>query len=79
MGVGLTLTAANTVFFLDVPWNWAKYSQACDRAHRIGQNDKVTVVNLVTKNTIDEKIYGCLQRKGNAVDELYMEMGLKSS
>ena len=63
MGVGLTLTAANTVFFLDVPWNWAKYSQACDRAHRIGQNDKVTVVNLVTKNTIDEKIQQIIEEK----------------
>lgn len=63
MGVGLTLTAASTVFFLDVPWNWAKYSQACDRAHRIGQKDKVTIVNLVTKNTIDEKIQQIIEEK----------------
>lgn len=32
---------------------------------------------LQAKDTIDKKIYNCLQRKGNAVDELYMEMGMK--
>ena len=38
---------------------------------------KCTYIILQGKGTIDEKIYNCLQRKGNAVDELYMEMGLK--
>lgn len=62
-GTGLTLTAADTVFFLDEPWNSARKSQAEDRSHRIGQKSTVNIVTLVTKNTIDEKIHQIVEEK----------------
>ena len=62
-GTGLTLTAADTVFFLDEPWTYAKFAQACDRTHRIGQLNTVTIVSLITKGTIDEKIHDIVINK----------------
>lgn len=62
-GTGLTLTAADTVIFLDEPWTYAKFAQACDRAHRIGQSNTVTIVSLITKGTIDEKIHDIVINK----------------
>ena len=53
MGTGLTLTAGSTVIFLDSPWNRANKEQAEDRAHRIGQTKKVTVLKLINKGTIE--------------------------
>lgn len=63
LGTGVTLTAANTVIFLDEPFNSAKFEQACDRAHRIGQKSTVTIISLITKNTIDEKIHQIVEEK----------------
>lgn len=64
MGTGLTLTAASTVIFVDEPWNKALYEQAVDRAHRIGQSNNITIYNLITKDTIDEKIHQLVYKKG---------------
>lgn len=64
MGTGLTLTAGTTIIFLDEPWNKALYDQAVDRAHRIGQKNNITVYNLLTKNTIDERIHNIVYKKG---------------
>lgn len=55
-GAGLNLTAADTVIHCDPWWNPAVEDQATDRAHRIGQNKAVTVVRLIAKGTIEEKI-----------------------
>ncbi len=55
------------------------YTIGRDRIHRIGQNNKCTYIVLQANNTIEEKIYNCVQRKGNAVDELYFEMGLRNA
>ncbi len=55
-GTGLNLTAADYVLHLDPWWNPATEDQATDRAHRIGQDKKVTVYRLVTTNTIEEQI-----------------------
>src|SRR5690606_30522060 len=55
-GTGLNLTAADTVFLLDPWWNPAVEDQAADRAHRIGQQRQVTVVRLVARGTIEEKV-----------------------
>ncbi len=63
MGVGFTLTAADIVIMIDQPWTWAVYSQAVDRAHRIGAKNTVTVINLITKNTIDERINDIVMNK----------------
>lgn len=60
-GLGLTLTGADTVIFLDHDWNPMKDLQAMDRAHRIGQKKVVNVYRLITKDTLEEKIMG-LQR-----------------
>jgi SNF2 family DNA or RNA helicase len=55
-GVGLNLTAADTVIHYDPWWNPAVEDQATDRAHRIGQTKKVFVHRLVTLRTIEEKM-----------------------
>ena len=57
MGTGLTLTAGTVVIFVDEPWNKALYDQAVDRCHRIGQKNNITIYNLLTKGTIDERIH----------------------
>lgn len=60
-GLGLTLTGADTVIFVEHDWNPMKDMQAMDRAHRLGQKKVVNVYRLITKNTLEEKIMG-LQR-----------------
>jgi SNF2 family DNA or RNA helicase len=52
-GEGITLTAANTVVFLDRTWNPSKNRQAEDRLHRIGQQNSVHVIDIVAKDTVD--------------------------
>jgi SNF2 family DNA or RNA helicase len=70
MGTGLTLTAAETVIFLDKPWNPANTEQAEDRAHRIGTTGTVNIITLVAKDTIDERIEEILAEKGDIFDAL---------
>jgi SNF2 family DNA or RNA helicase len=70
MGTGLTLTAGTVVVFMDHPWTRAAYDQAVDRCHRIGQNSNLTIYNLLCKNTIDERIWEIVQRKGAISDAL---------
>lgn len=70
MGTGLTLTAGTVLIFIDHPWNRALYDQAVDRCHRIGQNNNITIYNLLTKNTIDERIWELVQRKGLISDAI---------
>jgi TATA-binding protein-associated factor len=55
-GLGLNLTGADTVIFIEHDWNPQKDLQAMDRAHRIGQKKVVNVYRLITKRTIEEKI-----------------------
>lgn len=55
-GTGLNLTAADYVIHLDPWWNPAVEDQASDRAHRIGQQNPVTVYRLVTENSVEDKI-----------------------
>lgn len=55
-GLGINLTAADTVVFYDNDWNPSNDAQAMDRAHRLGQTRQVTVYRLITKGTIDERI-----------------------
>lgn len=57
-GLGLTLTGADTVIFVEHDWNPMKDLQAMDRAHRIGQKKVVSVYRLITKGTLEEKIMG---------------------
>lgn len=57
-GLGLNLTGADTVIFLEHDWNPTKDLQAMDRAHRIGQKRTVNVYRLITRGTLEEKIMG---------------------
>ncbi|KAF2455864.1 SNF2 family DNA-dependent ATPase domain-containing protein [Lineolata rhizophorae] len=60
-GLGLNLTGADTVIFVEHDWNPQKDMQAMDRAHRIGQRKVVNVYRIVTRGTLEEKILN-LQR-----------------
>jgi superfamily II DNA or RNA helicase len=62
-GVGLNLTAADTVIHLDPWWNPAVEAQATDRAHRIGQKKVVTSYKLITRGTVEEKIIALQEEK----------------
>ena len=55
-GLGINLTAADTVIFYDSDWNPTIDSQAMDRSHRLGQTRQVTVYRLITRGTIEERI-----------------------
>ncbi|KAJ2395907.1 TATA-binding protein-associated factor mot1, partial [Coemansia sp. RSA 2531] len=57
-GLGLNLTGADTVIFVEHDYNPAMDVQAMDRAHRLGQTRVVNVYRLITRNTLEEKIMG---------------------
>ena len=67
-GVGLNLSAADTVIHFDPWWNPAVEAQATDRAHRIGQTRVVTSYKLIARNTVEEKILSLQQRKRDIID-----------
>ena len=62
-GYGLTLTCSHTVVYYSNDYSLEVRMQSEDRAHRIGQEDKVTYVDLMTEGTIDEKIVNSLNNK----------------
>lgn len=63
MGTGLTLTVATTAVFVDEPFTWANYEQASDRIYRIGQKKNVTIISLIAKDTIDERVHRIMLKK----------------
>ena len=69
-GVGLNLTAADTVIHYDPWWNPAAENQATDRAHRIGQTKAVFVYKLVVSGSVEEKIIALQERKKGLVAAL---------
>src|SRR5690606_12008559 len=69
-GLGLNLTKADYVFILDPWWNPAVEAQAIDRAHRIGQENKVFTYKFISKNTVEEKILKLQQSKKKLASEL---------
>ena len=62
-GVGITLTAASDVAFVELPWRPADLDQAEDRCHRIGQEDSVTCWYLLAERTVEEDISAVLDAK----------------
>jgi SNF2 family DNA or RNA helicase len=66
-GVGITLTAASNVAFLEMGWTPATHDQAEDRVHRIGQHNAVTAWYLLAADTIDERIAAVVERKRRLV------------
>ncbi|KAF8744257.1 chromatin remodeling protein, partial [Rhizoctonia solani] len=69
-GLGLTLTGADTVIFVEHDWNPMKDLQAMDRAHRLGQKKVVNVYRLITKGTLEEKIMGLQRFKLNIANSV---------
>jgi superfamily II DNA or RNA helicase len=67
-GVGLNLTAADTVIHYDPWWNPAAEAQASDRAHRIGQDKPVFVFRLITASTVEERIEELKARKAELAE-----------
>ncbi len=70
-GTGLNLTAADTVIHYDPWWNPAVEAQATDRAHRIGQKNKVFVYKMIVSGTVEEKINALQQKKKALADALF--------
>jgi len=62
-GTGLNLTGADVVIHYDPWWNLAAQNQATDRAHRIGQQNQVTVYRIIVKDTIEERILAMQEAK----------------
>lgn len=69
-GLGLNLTGADTVIFVEHDWNPMKDLQAMDRAHRIGQKKVVNVYRLITRGTLEEKIMGLQKFKINIANTI---------
>ncbi|HII4322068.1 TPA: DEAD/DEAH box helicase [Enterobacter cloacae] len=72
-GVGLNLTAADTVIHYDPWWNPATENQATDRAHRIGQDKTVFVYKLVVAGSIEEKIVALQEKKASLANGILFE------
>jgi SNF2 family DNA or RNA helicase len=81
-GTGLTLTSASYMIFIDTPWTDAAFEQACDRIYRIGTTKPVTIYNLITSDTIDERVNEIVNDKGALadyiIDDTITESGLNS-
>ncbi len=69
-GYGITLTGASTVIYYSNNFDAEKRNQSEDRAHRIGQTKTVTYVDLVARDTVDEKILEALSKKKSLSDEI---------
>jgi SNF2 family DNA or RNA helicase len=71
-GVGITLTAASVVVFLQRPWSYVEASQAEDRCHRIGSeiHDSIEIIDIVARRTVDSRVREVLRTKAGALAEL---------
>ena len=68
MGTSHTLTGADTVIFLDEPWNRGTKEQCEDRAYRIGTKTSINIITFICKDTIDERINQIVEQKGEWAD-----------
>lgn len=69
-GVGLNLTSADMVIHVDPWWNPMVERQAADRAHRLGQENRVMVYKLITRGTVEEKMLKLQKKKQNVFDNI---------
>ena len=69
-GTGLNLIGADMVIHYDPWWNISAENQATDRTYRIGQKKNVQVYKLITKNSIEEKIYNLQKQKAKLADDM---------
>jgi SNF2 family DNA or RNA helicase len=72
-GYGITLTAANTVIYYSNNYDLEKRLQSEDRAHRIGQKNIVTYIDLIAEKTVDERIVKALRNKIDIANEIMGE------
>jgi len=72
-GTGLNLTGADVVVHFDPWWNPAAEAQATDRAHRIGQEKKVTVYKFITSGTVEERVLGLQKEKRKLLEQVFEE------
>ena len=72
-GTGLNLTGADVVIHYDPWWNLSSQNQATDRAYRIGQKNKVQVFQMITKNSIEEKIKALQDKKIGLTESVLQE------
>jgi len=71
-GTGLNLQAADCVINVELPWNPARLNQRVGRVHRLGQKSRcINVVNLIAKNSLEEKIMAGLQLKTDLFQEVF--------
>ena len=70
-GLGVNLTAADTVIFYDIDWNPTMDAQATDRVHRIGQSKPVAVYRLITSATVEERILKRAKQKQTVQSTVY--------
>ena len=80
-GTGIDLYAASYLIFIDTPWTEGVFTQCSDRIYRIGTSKNVFIYNLITKDTIDERVWDIVQTKGAisdyVVDDKLTESGYK--
>ena len=74
-GVGLNLTAADTIFIYDPWWNKTVENQAIDRAYRLGQDNTVFAYKMILKDTIEEKILTLQKAKSLLIENLISDEG----
>lgn len=81
-GTGLTLTAATHMIFLDTPFTNASFEQACDRIYRIGTTEPVFIYNLITTDTVDERVKEIVEDKAAlsdfVIDDIITQKSLNS-
>jgi SNF2 family DNA or RNA helicase len=77
LGKGQTFVNCNYNIYYSLSFSYEEFKQSQDRIHRDGQINKCTYIVLQGKDTIDENIYRCLKNKKSAVDELYINLGMK--
>lgn len=71
-GIGITLTAASAVVFLQRPWSFVQATQAEDRQHRLGseRHESIDVIDIVAKDTVDSRVRSVLRDKSGALSAL---------
>jgi SNF2 family DNA or RNA helicase len=74
-GLGITLTAADTMIFFSNTFSYAEYEQARARIHRVGQKNHCTYIQLIAKGTIDEEVVDALKQKKNVADIVVDRIG----
>lgn len=77
-GTGFTFTAASYAIFIDTPWTAAELEQAQDRIHRIGSNKAVFIYELITKDTIDERVAEIVETK-EAISDFIIDNKISQS